>query len=134
LLKNLGSWLGKFTIGRNQALRAKEVDPKVLIVEVILHLPFVSFKISISVILCKDHAVPASCCIQLSNFFNFDISLCFPSFQAYERGLMIAVIPFTSKVLLLILISFFSKKCTCIFHACNCDNVAFRFSNLAIQA
>ncbi|KAJ6835455.1 CCR4-NOT transcription complex subunit 1 [Iris pallida] len=51
LLKNLGSWLGKFTIGRNQALLAKEIDPKSLIIE------------------------------------------------AYERGLMIAVIPFTSKVL-----------------------------------
>ncbi|XP_034575639.1 uncharacterized protein [Setaria viridis] len=51
LLKNLGSWLGKFTIGRNQTLRAKEIDPKILIVE------------------------------------------------AYERGLMIAVIPFTSKIL-----------------------------------
>ncbi|MCO5612109.1 hypothetical protein L7F22_066371 [Adiantum nelumboides] len=51
LLKNLGSWLGKFTIGRNQALRAIEIDPKVLITE------------------------------------------------AYERGLMIAVIPFTSKIL-----------------------------------
>ncbi|KAF5180416.1 Ccr4-not transcription complex subunit [Thalictrum thalictroides] len=51
LLKNLGSWLGKFTIGRNQALRAREIDPKVLIIE------------------------------------------------AYEKGLMIAVIPFTSKVL-----------------------------------
>lgn len=34
LLKNLGSWLGKFTIGRNQALRAKEIDLKVLIIEV----------------------------------------------------------------------------------------------------
>ncbi|WVZ55056.1 hypothetical protein U9M48_005770 [Paspalum notatum var. saurae] len=51
LLKNLGSWLGKLTIGRNQALRAKEIDPKSLIVE------------------------------------------------AYEKGLMIAVIPFTSKIL-----------------------------------
>ncbi|KAI3865837.1 hypothetical protein MKX03_035790, partial [Papaver bracteatum] len=51
LLKNLGSWLGKFTIGRNQALRAKEINPKVLIIE------------------------------------------------AYEKGLMIAVIPFTSKIL-----------------------------------
>uniref|UniRef100_A0A0E0F0Y1 CCR4-Not complex component Not1 C-terminal domain-containing protein n=1 Tax=Oryza meridionalis TaxID=40149 RepID=A0A0E0F0Y1_9ORYZ len=51
LLKNLGSWLGKFTIGRNQTLRAKEIDPKILIIE------------------------------------------------AYERGLMIAVIPFTSKIL-----------------------------------
>ncbi|XP_010933666.1 uncharacterized protein [Elaeis guineensis] len=51
LLKNLGSWLGKFTIGKNQALRAKEIDPKVLIIE------------------------------------------------AYEKGLMIAVIPFTSKIL-----------------------------------
>ena len=36
LLKNLGSWLGKFTIGRNQALRAKEIDPKSIIVEVLL--------------------------------------------------------------------------------------------------
>jgi hypothetical protein len=34
LLKNLGSWLGKLTIGRNQALRAREVDPKALITEV----------------------------------------------------------------------------------------------------
>ncbi|KAK9148278.1 hypothetical protein Scep_007035 [Stephania cephalantha] len=51
LLKNLGSWLGKFTIGRNQALRAKEIDPKVLVTE------------------------------------------------AYEKGLMIAVVPFTSKIL-----------------------------------
>ncbi|KAM0934312.1 putative CCR4-Not complex component, Not1, MIF4G-like domain superfamily [Dioscorea sansibarensis] len=51
LLKNLGSWLGKFTIGRNQALLAREIDPKVLIIE------------------------------------------------AYEKGLMIAVIPFTSKIL-----------------------------------
>ncbi|PWZ09928.1 CCR4-NOT transcription complex subunit 1 [Zea mays] len=35
LLKNLGSWLGKFTIGRNEALRAKEIDPKSLIVEIL---------------------------------------------------------------------------------------------------
>lgn len=34
LLKNLGSWLGKLTIGRNQALRAKEVDPKALVLDV----------------------------------------------------------------------------------------------------
>lgn len=51
LLKNLGSWLGKITIGRNQVLRAREIDPKALIIE------------------------------------------------AYEKGLMIAVIPFTSKVM-----------------------------------
>ncbi|XP_058008298.1 uncharacterized protein LOC110666945 isoform X2 [Hevea brasiliensis] len=51
LLKNLGSWLGKLTVGRNQVLRAREIDPKSLIIE------------------------------------------------AYEKGLMIAVIPFTSKVL-----------------------------------
>ncbi|XP_075501008.1 uncharacterized protein LOC142539437 isoform X2 [Primulina tabacum] len=51
LLKNLGSWLGKITIGKNQVLRAREIDPKSLIVE------------------------------------------------AYEKGLMIAVIPFTSKIL-----------------------------------
>nr|GMC82829.1 CCR4-NOT transcription complex subunit 1 isoform X1 [Ipomoea batatas] len=51
LLKNLGSWLGKITIGRNQVLRAREIDPKSLIIE------------------------------------------------AYEKGLMIAVIPFTSKIL-----------------------------------
>ncbi|KAL7238559.1 hypothetical protein ACSBR2_004616 [Camellia fascicularis] len=51
LLKNLGSWLGKITIGINQVLRAREIDPKSLIVE------------------------------------------------AYEKGLMIAVIPFTSKIL-----------------------------------
>ncbi|XP_054784760.1 uncharacterized protein LOC129291440 isoform X2 [Prosopis cineraria] len=51
LLKNLGSWLGKLTIGRNHVLRAREIDPKSLIIE------------------------------------------------AYEKGLMIAVIPFTSKIL-----------------------------------
>ncbi|KAJ0235619.1 Transcription regulator [Hirschfeldia incana] len=51
LLKSLGSWLGKLTIGRNYVLRAREIDPKALIVE------------------------------------------------AYEKGLMIAVIPFTSKIL-----------------------------------
>ncbi|CAH9118024.1 unnamed protein product [Cuscuta europaea] len=51
LLKNLGSWLGKITIGRNQVLRARHIDPKPLIIE------------------------------------------------AYEKGLMIAVIPFTSKIL-----------------------------------
>ncbi|WZZ84220.1 hypothetical protein YC2023_104792 [Brassica napus] len=33
LLKNLGSWLGKLTIGRNHVLRAREIDPKSLIVE-----------------------------------------------------------------------------------------------------
>lgn len=49
LLKNLGSWLGKFTIGRNQTLRAKEIDPKVLIIEVML-------SIWIIVILCQAHA------------------------------------------------------------------------------
>ena len=32
-MKNLGSWLGKLTIGRNQALRAIEIDPKLLIIE-----------------------------------------------------------------------------------------------------
>ena len=36
LLKNLGSWLGKITIGRNQVLRAREIDPKSLIIEVIV--------------------------------------------------------------------------------------------------
>ncbi|RWW03709.1 hypothetical protein GW17_00033108, partial [Ensete ventricosum] len=40
LLKNLGSWLGKFTIGRNQALRAREIDPKALIIEVHLVILF----------------------------------------------------------------------------------------------
>jgi len=34
LLKNLGSWLGKLTIGRNQSLRARDFDPESLIVEV----------------------------------------------------------------------------------------------------
>lgn len=37
LLKNLGSWLGKITIGRNQVLRAREIDPKSLIIEVFLN-------------------------------------------------------------------------------------------------
>lgn len=36
LLKNLGSWLGKLTIGRNQVLRAREIDPKSLIIEVLV--------------------------------------------------------------------------------------------------
>lgn len=36
LLKNLGSWLGKLTIGRNQVLRAREIDPKSLIIEVLI--------------------------------------------------------------------------------------------------
>ncbi|CAA7047305.1 unnamed protein product [Microthlaspi erraticum] len=51
LLKNLGSWLGKVTIGRNHVLRAREIDPKSLILD------------------------------------------------AYEKGLLIAIIPFTTKVL-----------------------------------
>ncbi|CAK9174200.1 unnamed protein product, partial [Ilex paraguariensis] len=51
LLKNLGTWLGKITISKNQVLRAQEIDPKSLIIE------------------------------------------------AYEKGFMIAVIPFISKVL-----------------------------------
>ncbi|KAK1364557.1 CCR4-NOT transcription complex subunit 1 [Heracleum sosnowskyi] len=51
LLKNLGSWLGKITIGRNQVLRAREIDPKTLIIE------------------------------------------------AYEKGWMIGVVPFTSRIL-----------------------------------
>ncbi|KAG6431049.1 hypothetical protein SASPL_109124 [Salvia splendens] len=51
LLKNLGCWLGKITIGKNKVLRAREIDLKALIIE------------------------------------------------AYEKGLMIAVIPFTSKIL-----------------------------------
>ncbi|KAF8048219.1 hypothetical protein N665_2608s0005 [Sinapis alba] len=51
LLKNLGSWLGKVTIGRNRVLRACEIDPKSLII------------------------------------------------NAYEKGLLIAILPFTSKVL-----------------------------------
>ena len=93
LLKNLGSWLGKLTIGRNQVLRAREIDPKSLIMEVILlygevvffnnnkshsfflfHLYFLSF---------KNH---------IFTRVNLVIG------QAYEKGLMIAVIPFTSKV------------------------------------
>lgn len=36
LLKNLGSWLGKITIGRNKVLRALEIDPKSLIIEVVM--------------------------------------------------------------------------------------------------
>lgn len=40
LLKNLGSWLGKVTIGRNRVLRACEIDPKSLIIDVILALYF----------------------------------------------------------------------------------------------
>jgi len=36
LLKNLGSWLGKLTIGRNHVLRARDIDPKSLIIEVMV--------------------------------------------------------------------------------------------------
>ncbi|KAF9605442.1 hypothetical protein IFM89_017461, partial [Coptis chinensis] len=35
LLKNLGSWIGKFAIGKNQVHQAHEIDPKVLIIEVL---------------------------------------------------------------------------------------------------
>lgn len=31
LLKNLGSWLEKVTIGRDHVLRAREIDPKISI-------------------------------------------------------------------------------------------------------
>ncbi|GJS91328.1 CCR4-NOT complex component [Tanacetum coccineum] len=51
LLKNLGGWIGKITIGKNKVLRAIHIDPKSLIME------------------------------------------------AYRKGLMIGVIPFTSKIL-----------------------------------
>lgn len=34
LLKNMGSWLGRLTIGRNQVLRSRDIDPKSLIMEV----------------------------------------------------------------------------------------------------
>nr|CAB3500171.1 unnamed protein product [Digitaria exilis] len=89
LLKNLGSWLGKFTIGRNQTLRAKEIDPKILIVEV-------SF-IYCGMMLAKQMFYGLN--IMLLPGLTCDIlNCCFP-FQAYERGLMIAVIPFTSKIL-----------------------------------
>lgn len=43
LLKNLGSWLGKLTIGRNYVLRAREIDPKSLIVEVFAAFSFKYF-------------------------------------------------------------------------------------------
>jgi hypothetical protein len=52
LLKNLGSWLGKLTIGRNQTLRAKEIDPKILIVEVILRYLFALLSLFFIVMLC----------------------------------------------------------------------------------
>ncbi|GFZ00409.1 transcription regulator [Actinidia rufa] len=35
LLKNLGSWLGKSTIGSNQVLRGREIDPKSLNIELL---------------------------------------------------------------------------------------------------
>ncbi|GFS30421.1 transcription regulator [Actinidia rufa] len=35
LLKNLGSWLGKRTIGSNQVLRGREIDPKSLNIELL---------------------------------------------------------------------------------------------------
>ncbi|PWZ44999.1 General negative regulator of transcription subunit 1 [Zea mays] len=82
LLKNLGSWLGKFTIGRNQALRAKEIDPKSLIVEVLL--------LCIKLIGVQFTSIDSICLLIIFGEFFL---------QAYEKGLMIAVIPFTSKVL-----------------------------------
>ncbi|KAG6428008.1 hypothetical protein SASPL_112256 [Salvia splendens] len=36
LLKNLGSWPGKITIGKNKVLRAREMDPKALIIEILV--------------------------------------------------------------------------------------------------
>lgn len=33
LLKNLGGWLGKITIGRNRVLRSRDIDPKSLLLE-----------------------------------------------------------------------------------------------------
>ncbi|ONM32131.1 transcription regulator [Zea mays] len=82
LLKNLGSWLGKFTIGRNQALRAKEIDPKSLIVEVLL--------LCIKLIGVQFTSIDSICLLIIFGEFFL---------QAYEKGLMIAVIPFTSKIL-----------------------------------
>ena len=77
LLKNLGNWLGKFTIGRNQTLRAKEIDPKILIVEVCA-LILISFLFPHhSVILCHVHNITCTCCcqllhnLQISEFFYF---------------------------------------------------------------
>jgi CCR4-NOT transcription complex subunit 1 len=62
LLKNLGSWLGKFTIGRNQTLRAKEIDPKILIVEVCASI-LISFLFSLhSVIICHAHTITCTFC------------------------------------------------------------------------
>jgi CCR4-NOT transcription complex subunit 1 len=49
LLKNLGSWLGKLTIGRNQVLRAREIDPKSLIIEVISQIQYMLGCNSISI-------------------------------------------------------------------------------------
>jgi CCR4-NOT transcription complex subunit 1 len=49
LLKNLGSWLGKLTIGRNQVLRAREIDPKSLIIEVISQIEYMLGCNSISI-------------------------------------------------------------------------------------
>ncbi|KAJ9563300.1 hypothetical protein OSB04_008460 [Centaurea solstitialis] len=35
LLKNLGGWLGRITIGRNRVLRARDIDPKSLLLEIL---------------------------------------------------------------------------------------------------
>lgn len=78
LLKNLGSWLGKVTIGRNRVLRACEIDPKSLIIDVILALYFTVF---------GSH----------SFFVVVGLIIIF-SLQAYEKGLLIAILPFTAKV------------------------------------
>ena len=50
LLKNLGSWLGKITIGRSQVLRAREIDPKFCFGLILIKfLPILIWKVHISV-------------------------------------------------------------------------------------
>ena len=57
LLKNLGSWLGKITIGKNQVLRAREIDPKSLIIEV----SFLLFCCLVDLIKLELDCLRASC-------------------------------------------------------------------------
>jgi len=74
LLKNLGSWLGKFTIGRNQTLRAKEIDPNILIVEVCA-LILISFLFSLHSIMLVPYMyfllLVAALNLQISELYYF---------------------------------------------------------------
>ena len=134
LLKNLGSWLGKLTIGRNKVLRYLELDPKSLIIEVNdLSFVFFAYFFFCNFFGWALHAhgngylwlLYLFCCIVLGIWY---FGACNDFSQAYEKGLMIAVIPFTSKVLQfpnIFQIFYIIFICICILNSIKC----FRFLN-----